>query len=137
MTQGDDAEGSCGCSNIMLTLTLPVAEIHVCGCSRCRRSNGSAFNLALIVRADQVNWIDRGSIQEFESSPGKYRAFCGQCGSPIYSRRADTPDVFRLRAGIFPNLPKPDTFTTGFLESAWPWFDDLLATIRYEPKELQ
>lgn len=37
---------------------------------------------------------------EYESSPGKFRAFCSLCGSPIYSRRADLEGVYRIRAGL-------------------------------------
>ena len=45
------------------------------------------------VPAAAVAWLRRGTVQEFESSPGKWRAFCQNCGSPLYSRRAARPEV--------------------------------------------
>jgi hypothetical protein len=35
----------------------------------------------------------------YESSPGEKRHFCGRCGSPLYSQRADLPDAIRIRVG--------------------------------------
>nr|WP_301332484.1 GFA family protein [Parerythrobacter lacustris] len=101
--------------------------MHICHCSQCRQSNGSAFNLALVLQSEQVDWLTRDTLIEFESSPGKLRSFCRDCGSPVYSRREDLPATFRLRAGLFANLPKPETFTQGYRNSAWPWADELFA----------
>jgi hypothetical protein len=39
-------------------------------------------------------------LAQFESSPGKKRAFCKVCGSPIYSSRASSPAVLRIRVGL-------------------------------------
>jgi hypothetical protein len=36
----------------------------------------------------------------YESSPGKFRYFCGACGSPVYSCRDQLPQVVRIRAGL-------------------------------------
>lgn len=117
--------GSCSCGSLQLDIRPPFPELHICHCSQCRKSNGSAFNLALIVSDDQIAWRDRSSLAEFESSPGKFRAFCRNCGSPAYSRRQDLDGVLRMRAGLFPALPRPQTLTEGFRESAWSWADDL------------
>lgn len=121
--------GSCACGDVRLAVSPPFPALHLCHCTQCRRSNGSAFNLALIVDTAQVEWQSRKSLTEFESSPGKLRAFCRTCGSPVYSRRGDLPAVYRLRAGLFPDLPRPEQLTQGFRESAWPWTVDLAALI--------
>lgn len=39
-------------------------------------------------------------LQQYESSPGKIRAFCKVCGSPIYSKRDSLLGVLRIRAGL-------------------------------------
>ena len=39
-------------------------------------------------------------ITEYESSPGKFRAFCSGCGSPVYSRSVEAPDIVRIRLGL-------------------------------------
>jgi hypothetical protein len=53
------------------------------------------------VRTDHVHFVAGESLlTTYESSPGKLRAFCSRCGSPVLSRRADRPDVVRLRIGL-------------------------------------
>ena len=43
-------------------------------------------------RAAHRSALERGgSAQEFESSPGVHRAFCGQCGTPLTYRSAARP----------------------------------------------
>lgn len=50
-------------------------------------------------------------LQSYESSPGKVRAFCKACGSPVYSRRDALPGVLRIRAGL---LQEPVGSALGF-----------------------
>jgi hypothetical protein len=54
------------------------------------------------------------SLREYEASPGKFRAFCSQCGSPIYAYLAATRDILRLRLGSldtpFAKQPRAHTF---------------------------
>jgi len=38
-------------------------------------------------------------VREYESSPGKFRAFCANCGSPLYAYLRDTQDLLRIRLG--------------------------------------
>ena len=58
-----------------------------------------------------------------ESSPGVFRAFCGCCGSPIYSRRPDAPDVLRLRLGILNDDPRRRSLAHFWVGSKAAWFD--------------
>jgi hypothetical protein len=63
-------------------------------------------------------------ISEFESSPGKFRAFCGVCGSPVYSRRASLPDALRLRLGVLDNPPEGLKIQAHiFIEGAPGWME--------------
>ena len=38
-------------------------------------------------------------LREFESSLGMFRAFCSNCGSPIYAYRAERSDLLEIRLG--------------------------------------
>ena len=38
-------------------------------------------------------------MREFEATPGKLRAFCGRCGSPLYARMEAVPELRRVRLG--------------------------------------
>ena len=101
--------GSCLCARVRFRYTGPLGgvlgAVTVCHCVQCRKAQGYA---AGVVPAQAAGFaIIQGAdlIREFESSPGKLRAFCGTCGSPLYSRLEHKPDVVRLRLGTLDNPP--------------------------------
>ncbi|MEZ5728346.1 MAG: GFA family protein [Burkholderiaceae bacterium] len=98
--------GRCLCGKVNYQIDGPVGPISFCHCSSCRRASGSAFAAnANVAAADFRLLTGRDALQEFESSPGKFRSFCSGCGSPIYARRADLPDTLRIRAGTLLDDP--------------------------------
>lgn len=90
----------CLCAGVRLRIAGELAPVQVCHCSACRHAQGTPFatNIPVAVAALQVEGAEL--LTEFESSPGKLRVFCRRCGSPVWSRRVDLPDVVRLRAGL-------------------------------------
>lgn len=97
----------CLCGGIRFRIDGELAPIQICHCAQCRRAQGSAF-AANIPVAESALHVDSGRdlMNEFESTPGKKRAFCRRCGSPVYSRRDNLPGVLRIRAGLI-NEPLP------------------------------
>lgn len=116
----------CLCGSTRYTVEGDAKEIALCYCDQCRRANGGAFNVAVIVERGQVRFQRNDVITEYESSAGKFRAFCQTCGSPIYSRRDDLPEVLRLRGGLIANLPATLSISRGFVEQRWPWLDQIV-----------
>lgn len=121
--------GSCLCGEVRFEITGDLAPIQFCHCGVCRKAQGSAFASNIPVDAGAfrlVTGADR--VKAFESSPGKRRAFCGDCGSPLFSEAQAVPGVLRLRAGT---LDEPVAATPGFhfyvgsKASWWPITDDL------------
>ena len=55
----------------------PLAPIQVCHCQRCRKARGAPFATNTPVEEAAFELLSgRGQITEYESSPGKFRAFC-------------------------------------------------------------
>ncbi|HXQ16118.1 MAG TPA: GFA family protein [Caulobacteraceae bacterium] len=92
-------QGSCLCGRIRFEVEGQLAGIQLCHCSLCRRAHGSAFAANMPVRAEDFRLI-AGQPKSYESSPGKERLFCGDCGSPIVSRTTAAPGMVRVRAGL-------------------------------------
>jgi hypothetical protein len=67
-------------------------------------------------------------IREFESSPGKFRAFCTQCGSPLYAYLSSTPDILRVRLGTLdtPFFRQPQAHTWVSDKATWEPIDDAI-----------
>jgi hypothetical protein len=118
-------QGACLCGGTRFEVVGPLSSVVLCHCSQCRRGNGGAFNVAVVVGTDQVTFHSRGKLTEYQSSPGKVRAFCEICGSPVYSRRLDMPETLRLRGGLIVDLPAPSDLRHIYRDSRWPWIDTI------------
>ena len=96
----------CLCGGIRIELSGRIGPVVYCHCSRCRKASGTAFAANADVRRKYWRFVaGEDLIHEFESSPGVFRAFCGRCGSPIYSRRPETPDVLRISSASSTTTP--------------------------------
>ena len=128
-TAGVSHRGSCLCKGVRFTISGPLAPIQVCHCGQCRKAQGGPVATNIPVDGRALSFTSgQHLIREFESSPGKVRAFCSVCGSPIYSARASLPGVYRIRAGL---LDEPVATRLSFhahmdsKASWWPVHDDL------------
>lgn len=64
------------------------------------KSPGSAIVTNAPVQEENFKLVSGSDlIGGFESSPGKQRCFCKNCGSPIYSKTNKLPGVVRIRVG--------------------------------------
>jgi hypothetical protein len=97
---------TCLCGGVRIEISGKLGPVVYCHCTRCQKASGTAFAANADVRAKYWSLVRGGEwIREFESSPGVRRAFCGRCGSPLYSLRSAAPDVFRIRIGILDDDP--------------------------------
>lgn len=121
--------GGCLCGGVRYEVDGLAGPVEYCHCTQCRRASGSAFaaNATVTAAAFRLR-AGRDLLSEYESSPGKLRAFCGRCGSPVYARRPAQPDTLRLRVGTLDGDPGARAAGHWHVASAAPWFtitDDL------------
>lgn len=62
------------------------------------------------------------ALKAFESSPGKYRVFCSQCGSPLWSQREDLPELLRLRIGLLNEALDVPIYSHAYLAEKATWY---------------
>lgn len=121
--------GNCLCAGVQFRITAELAPIQVCHCSQCRKAQGTPFATNTPVSTADFQLLSGAElIASFESSPGKHRAFCRRCGSPLYSRKDALPGVLRLRAGLINEAlaVRPVAhYHTGSKANWWPIDDDL------------
>lgn len=123
--------GSCLCGAVRIRVDGKLGPLIFCHCSQCRRASGGAFAANANVRARYLTLEGRESIREYESSRGKFRAFCSRCGSPIYSRVDSDPETYRLRLGTLDGDPGRRAVAHGFVDSKAPWYEILDELPRY------
>ena len=92
--------GSCLCGGLRYEIQGEIGDIVQCHCQRCRKANGTAFATNAPIQKADFNIVQgEHLLKKFQSTETTARCFCADCGSPIISIKAETPDVYRLRIG--------------------------------------
>jgi hypothetical protein len=92
-------KGSCLCGGAAYEADADLGPIVHCHCQTCRKTHGAAFSSLASVPRDKFRWTKGEEVLgAFESTPGKFRWFCKNCGSHIMADRAGK-DVVMLRLG--------------------------------------
>lgn len=98
--------GGCLCGLVRYAIRARVEQVQLCHCRACQKAQGAPFASNVPVAAADFTFVSGADrLQDYESSPGKHRLFCGRCGSPVISRRDDKPDAVRVRAGTLDDAP--------------------------------
>ncbi|WP_428422404.1 GFA family protein [Methylibium sp.] len=121
--------GGCLCGAVRYELDGPPGPIVLCHCGQCRKAQGSAFAVVAPVPAAHFRLVAGAErLRSHESSPGKWRSFCGDCGSPIHSRRDAHPELLRLRIGSLdpPFDQRPSAHIHVASKAPWWQIDDTL-----------
>ena len=114
---------SCLCGGIAFRIQGPLAPVQVCHCGQCRKAQGTVFATNSPVTTAQVQWLQgQELLTRYESTPGKVRAFCSRCGSPVYSQRTAQPEVLRVRLGLINEPIDTHVAAHGFVASKANWW---------------
>jgi hypothetical protein len=90
--------GSCLCGSVKYEISGKVGDIIHCHCQTCRKAHGSAFSSIASVQDKGFKLSGAEHLKSYESSNGKHRYFCSNCGTQIYAKRENTAHVI-LRLG--------------------------------------
>lgn len=118
-------EGACLCGAVSYSCGEPALMTAVCHCENCQRQSGSAFSVIVAVPAGSLKITGEQHLKHYadtgESGQAVDRYFCCDCGSPLLSRVAVTPDVEYIKAGTLYDRSWLDPKTHFFCDSAEPW----------------
>jgi hypothetical protein len=91
--------GSCLCGQVRYEVDGELGGFVHCHCRTCRKAHGSAFSTVAAVPKTAFRWVaGEGLLKSYESSTGKFRSFCTNCGSQIVANRPAQPTIL-LRLG--------------------------------------
>ena len=117
--------GSCLCGGVAYEVDATPSMIVHCHCQTCRKTHGSAFSTVTNVPRDRFRWTKgEDLLRGFESSPGKTRYFCSQCGSHIVaSREGKTTLLLRMGCLDTPIAARPEVHI--WRSDAADWYDPM------------
>jgi len=118
--------GTCHCGAVSYEAGGPVLRVAHCHCDDCRKISGATYNTALVLKSGHFR-ITKGEevLIAYESSPGKFRCFCGVCGSPVYAYMKYKPEIVIIRAGILNDALKVAPQMHIWVNAKAPWHEIL------------
>jgi hypothetical protein len=115
--------GGCLCGAIRYEIDGAIGPIGHCHCATCRAAHAAAFATTARVARDDFRWMrGEAALRTFESSPGKKRFFCPNCGSHLIAAW-DHEDEVILRVGSLHDDPGSKPVLHVWTEEKAPWFD--------------
>lgn len=109
--------GSCLCGAVTYEVGGPLRDVVNCHCIRCRRHTGHFMAASAAATADVT--ITGDSLRWHEiTDDGVAYGFCGECGSTMFWRAADRPDLISIAAGTLDPPTGLSTTTALFVADA-------------------
>lgn len=116
--------GGCACGAVRFKITAPPMGVGVCHCLDCQKGSGGGPNyVALIPRAGFE--VTKGEAKVYtcqgDSGADIGRAFCGNCGSPLWSIPGEMSPFFPVKLGALDESSGMEPNLHLYTDSAQPW----------------
>jgi hypothetical protein len=123
-------EGKCHCGAIAYEAHVNAAKAGMCHCTDCQALSGAPFRASVPAKAEDFRLL-RGELKIYvktaDSGNKRVQAFCGACGSPIYSAAAENPTLYNLRLGAVKQRAEIVPAQQIWCSSALEWAQDVHA----------
>ena len=98
--------GGCGCGAVRFAIDQPLGRAVYCHCTRCQRRTGTAASANARIAPGSLR-ITSGEdrIGAWEPEGGWPKLFCRDCGSALFSRHPERPEVMSVRLGAIDGDP--------------------------------
>lgn len=96
-------DGICHCGRIRFEAEIDPASVTICHCTDCQVLSGSAFRTVALTRPGSFRLLSgspRIYVKTADSGNKRQQAFCGDCGTPLYSApHGEEAKIHGLRVG--------------------------------------
>jgi hypothetical protein len=119
---------SCHCGAIRYEATVDPGATAICHCADCQKLTGSAYRVSVPARGGSFRLLLGAPsvyIKVGDSGARRAQAFCGNCGSPLYTYDADAPQIVGLRVGCIDERASLIPRNQKWCASALAWTDNL------------
>ena len=114
--------GGCLCSAVRFEVTEPLVSAGYCHCTRCQRRTGTAASAQARIAPGSLRILSGDElIRAYEPPNGFAKHFCSACGSALWSRGRDDPEIVSVRLGAFDGDPGIRPAYHQFVADAAPW----------------
>ena len=114
--------GRCGCGAIRYELDAPPLNASYCHCTRCQKRTGTAASANARVTPGSFRLVaGEEHVRTWTPAGGFEKAFCGLCGSALFSRDPANPETIGVRLGSFDVDPGVRPQWRQFVDYAAAW----------------
>jgi hypothetical protein len=116
--------GGCLCGGVRFRVDAPLVVATYCHCTRCQRRTGTAASAQARIQPGSLR-VTQGEelIRTYAPPDGFPKLFCGACGSALWSRSPDDPEIISVRLGAFDGDPGIRPSVRQFVAYAASWED--------------
>jgi hypothetical protein len=123
-------DGACACGAIKVEAEADPEKAQVCHCTDCQTATGTAFRVSLPVSGATLKISGKPATYvktTAESGRPRVQAFCGNCGTPVYSTSPGdgVQPSYVLRVGILRQRDQLMPRRQIWWRSARPWVTQL------------
>ncbi|RGP42245.1 hypothetical protein BPTFM16_02557 [Altererythrobacter insulae] len=117
--------GGCLCGQVRYELSTDPLMCVTCHCKNCQRQAGSA--LSIIIGVPEGSVTTQGEVKTYDdkgdSGATVRRQFCGECGSPVFTRVEHPPGVMFVKAGTLDDTSSLKPAFHCYTKSAQDWVE--------------
>jgi hypothetical protein len=115
--------GGCACGAVRFKVTGPFVGVGVCHCTDCQKASGGGPNYVALAPNDDFE-VTKGEARIYRSkgdSGGDVgRAFCAECGTPLWSLPPGAPFT-PIKLGALDDSSDLTPMLHLYVSSAPPW----------------
>ncbi len=114
--------GGCGCGAVRFAVSEAPVAAGYCHCTRCQHRTGGASSLQTrTARGSFQLTTGEDELAIWRPGGGFDKAFCGRCGSALFSRDPDDPSIVSVRFGAFDCDPQIRPSYRAYVDFAAPF----------------
>lgn len=127
-------KGSCLCGSITYKVLNQFNHFHLCHCTQCQKTTGSAHASNLFTSQDNFEWLTGGSLLKRYDMPGRAisQAFCTECGCGLPYLSKSGSGMMVIPAGSLDDQPNAGPEDNIFWSERASWYEDGLAADHYD-----
>jgi len=130
-----EVTGRCHCGAIAYEAIVDPERVQICHCTDCQALTGAAYRVSVFAPAESFvmrSGTPKIYVKTAESGKKRVHAFCGDCGSPVYSAAITDPVSYTLRVGCLDQRAQLPPKRQIWCRSALPWSRNLEEVAKVE-----
>lgn len=129
--------GGCLCGAVRITADADPVTVRQCWCRLCQylSAGGSTVNVIFPSEAVSISGDVKWRSDIADSGNSLDRGFCGECGTPLFSKSDARPHLMVIRVGAMdePELFAPQVLIWTSKAPEWACLDPRLLQVERQP----